>query len=200
MSLDQEVEHLGEHDDTGHKDGSGGESYTVSEIRSMRREDAVELTRDVSWGIGPGPKEDTVDRGRVTHGIDECDGDSSFLSWERDDVRYPNKDQWTNAVDRCESENDKHVLDHPGSRSDTYDEAYHSEEGKSTDKHWFILIVVRQERGGENKDESGGVEWDSVVLTRSTSPTEGTDKCWDEVLDSLGTSGEHVLVKVSHCH
>ena len=76
---------------------------------------------------------------------------------------------------------------------DTDDEADHSEEGETTDEHWFVLVVIRQERGGEDKDESGGVKWDGVILTCSTSPSKGTDKSWDKVLDSLGTGGEHVL-------
>lgn len=53
--------------------------------------------------------------------------------------------------------------------------------------------MIRQECRGENEDKGAGIERDGVVLTDVSGPTHGADKCWDKVLDGLGTGAKHVL-------
>jgi hypothetical protein len=113
-----------------------------------------------------GPKETSVDTGRVAHGVDECLGNSTFLGGVGDDVTGPDQDERGVGVDEGNTEAEEDVLDLAVLRGDQYGETSGTCCHGSGNVERSFLEAIRGDGNDQDTDNSDHVDlWDKVLGT-----------------------------------
>ena len=119
--------------------------------------------RDVPGRMLLGPKPCRVDRGRITDGVDEGNGNGSLCRWLRDDVGDPGLDQRRAAVDCTEGEDCEDVLGHAVLDGGYADEEDAAEAGETADELPLGLVSVGKPTASDDIDKGSHVSGNRVV-------------------------------------